>query len=59
MHIDDFVWLPPIVEKLAVKHSINRDEIEEVSLIRKPANMALILSARGMGQRERRLYESK
>jgi hypothetical protein len=30
MHIDDFIWLPDIVEKLAVKHRITQDEAEEV-----------------------------
>lgn len=30
MQIDDFVWLPDIVEKLAVKHGANQDEVEEV-----------------------------
>lgn len=30
MYIDDFLWLPDIVEKLAVKHHITQDEVEEV-----------------------------
>jgi hypothetical protein len=30
MFIDDFVWLPDIVEKLAVKHHVAQDEVEEV-----------------------------
>ncbi|GAK54119.1 hypothetical protein U14_05397 [Candidatus Moduliflexus flocculans] len=30
MNIDDFLWLPNIVEKLAVKHHITQDEVEEV-----------------------------
>ena len=30
MHIDDFIWLPDIVEKLAVKHHVTEDEVEEV-----------------------------
>jgi uncharacterized DUF497 family protein len=94
IHIEDFVWLPRIVEKLAVKHSVNQDETEEVFFdkpkyrfvesgyregedlyaalgqsnagrylivffICKPANMALILSAREMDKKERRLYERK
>jgi len=30
MYIDDFIWLPDIVEKLAVKHRLTQDEVEEV-----------------------------
>lgn len=30
MHIDDFIWLPDIVEKLAVKHHVTLEEVEEV-----------------------------
>ena len=30
MYIDDFIWLPDIVEKLAVKHHVTQDEVEEV-----------------------------
>ncbi|MFP4033081.1 MAG: BrnT family toxin [Desulfococcaceae bacterium] len=30
MHIDDFIWLPDIEEKLAVKHNVTQDEAEEV-----------------------------
>ena len=30
MFIDDFIWLPDIVEKLAVKHHVTQDEVEEV-----------------------------
>ena len=30
MHIDDFVWLPDIVDKLASKHSISIQEVEQV-----------------------------
>ena len=30
MFIDDFVWLPDIVEKLEVKHRVSQDEVEEV-----------------------------
>ena len=30
MFIDDFVWLPAIVEKLEVKHRVSQDEVEEV-----------------------------
>ena len=30
MQIDDFIWLPDIVEKLAVKHDVTQDEVEDV-----------------------------
>lgn len=30
MYIDDFMWLPDIVDKLAVKHHVTQDEVEEV-----------------------------
>jgi len=30
MYIDDFIWLPDVVEKLAVKHHVTPDEVEEV-----------------------------
>ena len=30
MYIDDFIWLPDIVEKLATKHKVTQDEVEEV-----------------------------
>ena len=30
MYIDDFIWLPDIVEKLIVKHRVTQDEAEEV-----------------------------
>jgi len=30
MHIDDFIWLPDILEKLDVKHHANQDEVEEI-----------------------------
>ena len=30
MHIDDFVWLPDIIEKLASKHQVTEEEAEEV-----------------------------
>jgi len=33
MFIDDFVWLSAIAEKLATKHHVNQDEVEEVSSI--------------------------
>ena len=34
MYIDDFIWLPDIIEKLAVKHRVLQDEAEEVFFIR-------------------------
>lgn len=30
MYIDDFIWLPDIVEKLEVKHHVTQDEVEEI-----------------------------
>ena len=30
MYIEDFIWLPDIVDKLASKHDVTRDEAEEV-----------------------------
>lgn len=30
MNIDDFIWLPDIVEKLAIKHRVVQEEAEEV-----------------------------
>jgi len=30
MYIDDFIWLPDIIDKLLVKHNIDQDEVEEV-----------------------------
>jgi hypothetical protein len=30
MYIDDFIWLPDIVEKLYVKHHVTIDEAEEI-----------------------------
>ena len=30
MYIDDFIWLPDMLEKLAVKHQVTQDEVEEI-----------------------------
>jgi len=30
MFIDDFIWLPEIVDKIAVKHHVSQDEVEEI-----------------------------
>ena len=30
MNIDDFVWLPDIIDKLASKHQVAEDEAEEI-----------------------------
>ena len=30
MYIDDFTWLPDIIEKLIVKHHVTQDEVENV-----------------------------
>ena len=29
MYIDNFIWLPDVIEKLAVKHQVLQDEVEE------------------------------
>jgi uncharacterized protein len=34
MYIDEFIWLPDIVDKLAYKHNISPEEVEEVFLNR-------------------------
>ena len=100
MKIDDFIWLDAIVEKLAVKHQVEVEEVEEALrnrpkfrfvekgeregedvymalsqteegrylttlFIYKPASEekrnteALILSARDMVDKERKLYGRK
>ena len=30
MYIDDFIWLPDLAEKIAVKHHVSEEETEEV-----------------------------
>ena len=30
MYIDDFIWLPDILEKVAAKHHVTQEEVEEV-----------------------------
>jgi uncharacterized DUF497 family protein len=30
MHIDDFIWLPDIIAKLAVKHHVTEEEVEGI-----------------------------
>jgi uncharacterized DUF497 family protein len=30
MYIDDFIWLPDVIEKIAVRHRVLQDEVEEV-----------------------------
>ena len=30
MFIDEFVWLPDIIEKLETKHHVSQDEVDEV-----------------------------
>jgi len=30
MYIDDFIWMPSIIEKLLIKHHVTQDEVEEV-----------------------------
>jgi len=30
MYIDDFIWLPDILEKIVVEHHVSQDEAEEI-----------------------------
>ena len=30
MYIDDFTWLPDILDKITVKHHVTQDEVEEI-----------------------------
>jgi hypothetical protein len=36
MRIDDIVWLPHFVDKLAWKHQVSPEEVEEVLLVGNP-----------------------
>ena len=101
MRIEEVIWLDKIIDKLAVKHRVDTNEVEEVlgnkpkfrfvekgesSLLRRDrqgedvylalgqtdagrylavlfiykfSNQALILSARDMAKKERKLYDRK
>lgn len=94
MRIEELIWLDAIIEKLAVKHRVDPDEVEEVFrnrpkfrfvekgdrkredvylalgrtdagrylavlFIQKLSSQALILSARDMADKERKLYARK
>jgi uncharacterized DUF497 family protein len=52
MYIDDFIWLPDVVEKLGGRYL-------SVFFIRKPGNLALVISARDMDAGERKRYGRK
>ncbi|NOX61554.1 MAG: BrnT family toxin [Chloroflexi bacterium] len=30
MYIDDFIWLPDVIDKLLTKHQVTEEEVEEV-----------------------------
>ena len=30
IYIDDFIWLPSILDKVEIKHQVSQDEVEEV-----------------------------
>ena len=30
MYIDDFIWIPDILDKLVVKHHVTQEEVEEI-----------------------------
>jgi uncharacterized DUF497 family protein len=94
VRIEEIIWLDTIIEKLAVKHGVDPDEVEEVLrnkpkfrfvekgdrknedvylalgrtnagryltvlFIQKPFAQALILSARDMADKERKMYGRK
>jgi len=94
VRIEEIIWLDTIVEKLAVKHCVIPDEVEEVLrnkpkfrfvekgnqarehvylalgqtdsgrylaviFVYKLSNQALILSARDMANKERKMYDRK
>ena len=94
MKIERIVWLRPVVDKLATKHRVQTQEVEElfgnqprfrfiekgqregedvymalgqteagryltVLFIYKRSNEALVLSARDMAEKERRMYGRK
>lgn len=94
MRIEEIIWLDAIIEKLAVKHRVEADEVETVLrnkpkfrfvekgdrqeedvylalgqtdagrylavlFIYKPSAQTLILSARNMADKERKLYDRK
>ncbi len=92
MRIEDFIWLDDVIEKLASKHQVIQEEVEQVFkskphfrfvskgrrwkkekvyaaygqteagryltvfFIHKPGNLALIISARDMDDKERKRY---
>lgn len=94
MRLEEIIWLDAIIEKLAVKHRVEANEVEEVLgnkpkfrfvekgeregedvylalgqtdagrylavlFIYKPSARALILSARDMADKERKMYGRK
>jgi uncharacterized DUF497 family protein len=94
VRIEEIIWLEAIIEKLAVKHRVDPNEVEQVLrkkpkfrfvekgdrkgediylalgqtdsgrylavlFIQKPFAQALILSARDMADKERKLYARK
>jgi uncharacterized DUF497 family protein len=94
VRIEEIIWLDTIIEKLAVKHRVDPEEVEEVLrsrpkfrfvekgdrkgedvylalgrtdtgryltvlFIYKPSAQAMILSARDMADKERKLYARK
>jgi hypothetical protein len=36
MYLDDFIWLPNIIDKLLLKHHVTQEEVEEVFFNRPP-----------------------
>lgn len=54
MRIVDIIWLPHIIDKLAWKHRVEPEEVDQVLF-----SKALILSARDMDAKERKQYGRK
>ena len=59
MYIDDFVWLPDILEKLGLKRQTDTGRFLIIFFIRKTGTTALILSAREMNAKEKQSHAKK
>jgi hypothetical protein len=63
MNLIGIVWLRDVVDKLAWKHNVTTDEVEEVLkgayFVRKTTGEALIVSARDMTEKEKKSYAKK
>ncbi len=54
MRITGIIWLREVVDKLAWKHQVTTEEVDEAL-----AKEALIVSAREMTKKEKRAYAKK